>query len=115
LTCPVDDFVRTVEATKVPPGAMITVSLRGEPVVIAHTGDNYYGIGAICNHANWDLSEGALDGTTITCAGHGSRWDLRTGKADFEEPLEDEPLFEVREEGGFLYLRKRGLREVSKS
>jgi len=34
-------------------------------------------------------------------------WDLRTGRAEFDEPLEDEPLFEIKEEDGQLYVRKR--------
>jgi nitrite reductase/ring-hydroxylating ferredoxin subunit len=43
----------------------------------------------------------------VTCAGHGTVWDLKTGKGVFDEPLADEPLYEVKEEDGFLYLRKR--------
>ena len=102
-----DEFTKAVESTRVPPGAMLTVEVGGEQVTIANVDGRYYGIGAICNHEEWDLSEGTLEDTTITCAGHGTVWDLKTGKGVFDEPLEDEPLFDVKEDGGFLYVKKR--------
>ena len=43
----------------------------------------------------------------MTCAGHGTVWDLKTGKGVYDEPLVDEPLYDVKEEDGHLYVRKR--------
>ena len=102
-----DEYAKIVESTRVPPGAMLTVEAGGDQVTIANVDGRYYGIGALCNHEEWDLSEGTLEDTTITCAGHGTVWDLKTGKGVFDEPLEDEPLFDVKEDGGFLYVKKR--------
>ena len=102
------DFVKTVEAARVNPGDLLTVEVNGEPVVIANVDGKYFAMGATCTHEEWDLSEGSLDGLQITCAGHGAVWDLRTGKAEFDEALEDEPLYDIKEEEGQLYVRKRG-------
>ena len=102
------DFVKAVEATKVPPDSMLTVEVGGESVLIANVDGRYYGMGAVCTHEEWDLSEGTLEDTTVTCAGHGTVWDLKTGKGVFDEPLQDEPLYDVKEEGGFLFARKHG-------
>ena len=101
------DFVRAVAASQVKPGDLLTVEVEGESVLIANIDGKYYAMGAICTHEEWDLSEGSRNGFLITCAGHGAVWDVRTGKAEFDDPLEDEPLFEVKEEDGQLYLRKR--------
>ncbi len=101
------DFVKAVEATKVPSDSMLTVEVAGDSVLLANVDGKYYGMGAICTHEEWDLSEGTLEGTTVTCAGHGTVWDLKTGKGVFDEPVQDEPLYDVKEEGGFLYVRKR--------
>jgi glycine betaine catabolism B len=101
------EYSKSVESSKVPSGGMLTVEVSGEPVLIANVDGKFYGIGAICTHEQWDLSEGTLEGTAITCAGHGTVWDLKTGKGVFDEPLEDEPLYDVKEEGGFLYVKKR--------
>jgi len=101
------EFIKAIEASKVPEGALLTLEVGGEAITIANVDGKYYGIGAYCNHEQWDLSEGTLEGTTITCAGHGTIWDLKTGKGVFDEPLEDEPLYDVKEEGGFLYVRRK--------
>jgi len=101
------EFMKVVEASKVPPGSMLTVDVSGESVLIANVDGKYYGIGAICTHQQWDISEGTLVDTEVTCAGHGTVWDLKTGKGVFDEPLEDEPLYDVKEEDGFLCVRKR--------
>ncbi len=101
------EFVRAVEASRVPPGQMLTVEVAGDSVLLANVDGKYYGMGAMCSHEQWDLSEGMLEDTSVTCAGHGTVWDLKTGKGAFDEPLDDEPLYDVKEEGGFLYVRKR--------
>jgi len=102
------EFTRAVEAARVPPDSMLTIELGGESVLIANVDGKYYGIGAICTHAGWDLSEGTLVDTEVTCAGHGTVWDLKTGKGIYDEPVEDEPLYDVKEEDGILFVRRRG-------
>jgi nitrite reductase/ring-hydroxylating ferredoxin subunit len=101
------EFHKAVEASKIPDSGLLSVEVDGESVLIAKVGDKYFAMGAICNHQQWDLSEGTLDGTKVTCAGHGSVWDLRTGKAEFDEPLEDEPLYDVKLENGTIFISKR--------
>jgi len=101
------EFMKAIEASKVPPDSMFTVEVGGESVLIANVDGKYYGMGAICTHEEWDLSEGTLEDTTVTCAGHGTVWDLKTGKGVFDEPLKDEPLYDVKEENGFLHVRRR--------
>ncbi|MGP8124382.1 MAG: Rieske (2Fe-2S) protein [Nitrososphaerales archaeon] len=101
------EFAKAVEASKVQQGTMMTVDVGGEEILIANVDGKYYVMGALCTHELWDLSEGTLEGTTVTCAGHGTVWDLRTGKGEFDEPLEDEPLYDVKVEGGFILVKKR--------
>ena len=101
------DFVRAADASGIKSGGLLTVEVEGEPVLIANVDGKFYAMGAVCTHEEWDLSEGSADGHLVTCAGHGAVWDVRTGKAEFDEPLEDEPLFDVKEEDGQLYVRRR--------
>jgi len=101
------EFHKAVEESKIPKTGILTVEVDGESVLIAKVGDRYFAMGGICSHEKWDLSEGSLDGTHVTCAGHGSVWDLRTGEAEFDEPLEDEPLYDVKLDNGVVFLRKR--------
>jgi len=101
------DFKKAIEVAKVPPDTMLSVEVAGESVLIANVEGRYYCMGAICTHEEWDLSEGTLEDTAVTCAGHGTVWDHKTGKGIFDEPLSDEPLYDVKEEGGFLFVKKK--------
>ena len=102
-----DGFTKSIEASKLPPESMMRVRVNGENVLLANVDGKFYGMGAICTHEQWDLSEGTLADAVVTCPGHGTVWDLRTGKGIFDEPLKDEQLYEVKVEGGFIYVRKR--------
>ncbi len=102
------EFMKALKVSELPVGSMKTVKVDGEDVLIVNVDGKFYGMGAICKHEEWDLSEGTLDDHKVMCAGHGSIWDLATGKAEFSEPLDDEPLYDVKEEDGFLYVRRRG-------
>ena len=101
------EFVKAAETSKVPPGQMLTVEVGGESVLICNVDGKYFGMGASCNHMQWDLSEGTLEAFTVTCAGHGTVWDLKTGKGVYDEPLDDEPLYDVKEEGGSIFVKRR--------
>jgi nitrite reductase/ring-hydroxylating ferredoxin subunit len=107
LNVPEPGFAKTIAEIELPPGALRTVEVNGESVTLANVDGEFYGIGGICKHEEWDLSEGLLDGTTITCAGHGAIWNLKTGIAEFDDQLPPEPLYDVLREGGFLFVRKR--------
>ena len=102
-----DAFKRALEVSRLPRGSIMNVDLEGEEVLLVNVAGKYYGMGAICKHAEWDLSEGTLEGTKVTCAGHGTVWDLETGTGEYIEPLENEPLYDVKAEGGYLYVKRR--------
>lgn len=88
-------------------GQLRTFESGDEHIVVANVGGQFYAMGAICKHEEWDLSEGTLVGNKIICAGHGAEWDLQTGKAAFHEPLESEPLYDVKVHEGMIFLKPR--------
>ncbi len=102
-----EGFTKALEVSRLPPGSMKTVDVNGEDVLLVNAAGEFYGMGAICKHEEWDLSEGTLEDTKVVCAGHGTIWDLKTGMGEFDEPLENEPLYDVKVEKGYLYVRRR--------
>ncbi|HKZ83671.1 MAG TPA: non-heme iron oxygenase ferredoxin subunit [Anaerolineae bacterium] len=50
------------------------------PVAVYHFSGKVYAAADVCPHAGARLSEGALEGTVITCPLHGSQFDVRTGE-----------------------------------
>jgi nitrite reductase/ring-hydroxylating ferredoxin subunit len=100
-------FVQAIKKADLHSGSMKTVDIQGKKVLLVNVQGTVYAMGAICNHRGWDLSEGTVEGYDVICAGHGSIWDVRTGKARFVEKLPDEPIYEVREEQGYIYVKLR--------
>lgn len=56
------------------------VEARGTELCVLHAGGEFYAVGDRCPHMNAPLSMGTLDGTTLTCPLHFSKFDIRTGK-----------------------------------
>lgn len=73
-------FTYVCELDDVAPGTAAQAEVDG--VIVAMVRDSDGGMHAVndrCTHANVSLSEGEVDGCTIECWLHGSRFDLRTG------------------------------------
>lgn len=83
---------------------MKTVEVEGEEILITNVGGQFRAMGAICTHREWDLSEGTLEGLTVTCAGHGSIFDLETGEGEYMRPIPPLPVYPVTIEGEDVFL-----------
>jgi 3-phenylpropionate/trans-cinnamate dioxygenase ferredoxin subunit len=59
----------------------------------------------VCSHEEIPLSEGEIDGTTIECWLHGSRFDLHTGQPTGLPATRPVPTYPTRIEGGDVYVR----------
>ena len=71
--CGTDELPEAGEALQVYAGGVMLAIVRDEQ------GD-LHAISDTCTHAMVSLSEGEVDGCTIECWLHGSRFDLRTGE-----------------------------------
>ncbi len=81
------------------PGAL-GVIVDGIPVAIVRDDDGgVHAVRDICSHADVALSEGEVDGCTIECWLHGSRFDLRTGEPTGPPAVTSIPVYQVDVEG----------------
>ena len=64
-----------------------------------HADGEVYAVDDVCSHAEVALSEGEVDGCTIECWLHGSRFDLRTGKPTGCRPPSRSPSIPSRSSG----------------
>jgi 3-phenylpropionate/trans-cinnamate dioxygenase ferredoxin subunit len=99
------EFVRACALADVPAGAVFAASVDGEPVAIVGAEGEVYAIRDVCSHAEVPLSEGEIDGCTIECWLHGSRFDLRTGKPTGMPATEPVPVYQVKIEGDDVLVR----------
>ena len=73
------DFARVAATAEVPPGKAKMVEAGGKKIALFNVGGEYYAIDDTCSHRGGPLSKGAVEGGTITCPWHGSKFDIKTG------------------------------------
>ncbi|WP_300612454.1 non-heme iron oxygenase ferredoxin subunit [Trebonia sp.] len=95
------ELVRACALSDLADGEPLSVELAGlpEPVAIVRTRGEVFAIQDVCSHAEVPLSEGEVDGCTIECWLHGSRFDLRSGKPTGMPATEPVPVYPVTIEG----------------
>ncbi|MBO0829858.1 MAG: bifunctional 3-phenylpropionate/cinnamic acid dioxygenase ferredoxin subunit [Streptosporangiales bacterium] len=72
-------FAKVCRVADVPEGEARHVDVDGVPVAVVHTEGEFYACRDVCTHEEVPLSEGDVEGTTVECWLHGSRFDLLTG------------------------------------
>lgn len=94
------------KVSEIPVGTMKECHFEGkDPIVLSNVGGTIYAMRGLCNHAEGPLAEGTLEGETITCPWHGSKWDVKTGHCiEFAMDLDPEPIYTVVLEGDDIYL-----------
>jgi 3-phenylpropionate/trans-cinnamate dioxygenase ferredoxin subunit len=86
-------------------GAALSTEIDGIDVAVVHADDdNFYAVRDECSHAAVPLSEGEIDGCTLECWLHGSRFDLRTGEPTGLPATEPVAIFPVEIRDGDIYV-----------
>jgi 3-phenylpropionate/trans-cinnamate dioxygenase ferredoxin component len=93
-------YVKVCPTADVKPGQVIAAEVNDVPLAIVHCGDGE--IRAVydeCSHAQIPLSEGEVDGCTLECWLHGSRFDLVTGRPTGLPATKPVPVYPVKIDG----------------
>jgi 3-phenylpropionate/trans-cinnamate dioxygenase ferredoxin component len=100
-----DEFVPVAKAAELAPGQMKWVAVEGNRLVLANVEGSFFALRDVCGHRNAPLSRGKLQGCLIECPLHFAQFDVRTGEL-VEGPVSAAvPVYEVRVEGGTVYVR----------
>ncbi|WP_270889392.1 non-heme iron oxygenase ferredoxin subunit [Pedococcus sp. 5OH_020] len=99
------DFVRVCRVEELPEVGVAAADINGRVVAIVHTGDgSIHAVDDTCSHANVSLSEGELDGCTLECWLHGSRFDVRTGEPSGPPAIVPINVYAVKVEDDEVYV-----------
>ena len=98
-------WVTACALADVPDGSAVRVEFGTEPVCVVHTDGEVFAIRDVCSHADVPLSEGEVEGTTVECWLHGSRFDLRTGKPTGLPATVPVPIYETTVEDDQVLVR----------
>jgi 3-phenylpropionate/trans-cinnamate dioxygenase ferredoxin component len=72
---------------------------------VARVDNMLYAFNGLCAHEHCPLSAGLLEGATIMCQCHGSKYDLRSGAVLRGPTREALAVFEVREQQGEIQVK----------
>ena len=96
--------VTVAKTSELPPGQSKSVQAEGQTIALFNVGGTYYAIEDTCSHVGGPLSEGAVEGVTVTCPWHGAQFDVATGAV--MSPPAGDPLksFPVHVQGDEIQL-----------
>jgi 3-phenylpropionate/trans-cinnamate dioxygenase ferredoxin component len=97
-------FQRACSLDDLRDGEALGVTVDDQDVAIAREGDEVFVVEDTCSHAYVPLSEGDVEGCTVECWLHGSRFDLRTGKPTGLPATEPVATFPVEVRGTDVYV-----------
>jgi chlorite dismutase len=102
-----DEWKAVASLDDLPEGASKLVYAGGVQVALFNAGGKVYALANRCPHANGPLVDGELDGSSVKCPVHDSRFDLSTGQPLGGPASRPVTTFETRVENGSIYVRSR--------
>ncbi|MBO0868999.1 MAG: non-heme iron oxygenase ferredoxin subunit [Micromonosporaceae bacterium] len=98
-------MIKVCAVEEIAPGTAIRSDVDGVEVAVVRTGDGQvFAVHDVCSHQEVPLSEGEIDGCTVECWLHGSRFDLRTGEPTGPPATQPVPTFPVEIRDGFVFV-----------
>lgn len=98
------DWVPIAAASACPPGGTLERVVGERIVALANVDGTWHAIDGLCPHQGGPLGKGRLCGEWLTCPWHGWQFDVATGRHRLS-PTVSQARFEVREEGGEVWIR----------
>ena len=72
-------LMKVGSVTDIAAGQMRVFDVAGAKVNVASVDGHLYAFDDACTHTRCSLAKGRLTGTTVTCACHGSQFDVTSG------------------------------------
>jgi 3-phenylpropionate/trans-cinnamate dioxygenase ferredoxin component len=95
--------IKVCAVEDIKPGSVVHADVDGVELAVVRTADGeVFAVRDECSHAEVPLSEGEIDGCTLECWLHGSRFDLRTGRPTGPPATEPVPVYPVEVRDGFV-------------
>ncbi len=99
------DWTPVLSASDLDDGAPRAVVVGDAPVLLLRHGDGLHALHDRCSHRGCLLSDGEIEGEIVTCACHGSRFDLRDGSIQRGPATAPQPVYGAREHDGQIEVR----------
>lgn len=87
-------------------GRPLRVEVAGEPVMLVRCGGRVCALAETCSHLGGPLAEGRIEGDTVVCPWHGSRFSLEDGRVIDGPATRAQPPLEARLRAGRVEVRR---------
>ncbi len=98
------EFEKVANVSDIKPGEIKSFVVGNEMVAICNSDGTFYAFMDECSHQALPLSDGLLEGKTLTCAYHGAEFNIVTGGALCLPAVDGVETFEVKVEGDDIYI-----------
>ncbi len=101
-----DEFVAVLDEATLPDNKPVRATHQGVPILLVRRGERLFAMGDTCSHFSGPLSEGKLEGDSVVCPYHFSRFALEDGRVLDGPAVHHQPCLEVRVRNGQIEVRK---------
>jgi nitrite reductase/ring-hydroxylating ferredoxin subunit/uncharacterized membrane protein len=105
-----EQFAAVLPETSLMDGKLTRAMYQGTPILLVRRGDRLFAMAETCSHFSGPLSEGKLEGNTVVCPYHSSRFALEDGRILDGPAVHPQPCLEVRTRNGQIEVRHAPLR-----
>ena len=102
-----EEFVAVLPDASLADGKPTRAMYQGTPILLVRRGDRLYAMAETCSHFSGPLSEGKVEGDTIVCPLHFSRFALEDGRVVNGPAVHPQPCLEVRVRAGQIEVRRK--------
>jgi nitrite reductase/ring-hydroxylating ferredoxin subunit/uncharacterized membrane protein len=99
------EFVPVLPTVELYDGRPRRVQAGGMAVLLVRRGDRFYALAETCSHLGGPLAEGRLEGDSVVCPWHGSRFALADGRVLEGPAVFPQPCLETRIRDGWIEVR----------
>lgn len=108
-------FTPVLAENDLPENQLRRVEANGVPVLLVRRGDKIHALAETCAHMGGPLAQGTLEGDSVRCPWHGSRYSLETGEVLEGPSAFPQPCLETRIRDGQIEVRVRPSQRLQSS
>ena len=101
-----DKFVAVLPESELANDKPTRAMHQGVPILLIRRGNRLFAMAETCSHFSGPLSEGKLEGNSIVCPYHFSRFDLEDGHVLDGPAVHPQPCLDVRTQNGQVEVRQ---------
>ena len=100
------EFTAVLPESTLIDGKLTRAMYHGTPILLVRSGDRLFALAETCSHFSGPLSEGKLEGDTVVCPYHFSRFALEDGRVLNGPAVHPQPCLEVRTRNAQIEVRQ---------